>query len=107
MNDSISLKRFEIVIGIEYLNHLIELLERSEVRGYTIIKNAGGIGSRGIRNPDDALITNENAVIILACQEGHAQKVLNELQPAMKNFNGLCLISNCHTQTHSLHHQLG
>lgn len=100
MNDSISMKRFEIVIGIEYLNHLIELLERSEVRGYTVIKNAGGIGSRGIRNPDDVLIINNNAVIILACKESHAQKVLNELQPAMKNFNGMCLISNCHAQTH-------
>lgn len=100
MKHSISMKRFEIVIGIEHLNCLIDLLERTEVRGYTIIKNAGGIGSRGMRNPDDVLITDENAVIILACQEGHAQKVLNELQPAMRDFNGMCLISNCDAQAH-------
>lgn len=98
MNNSILMKKFEIVIGIEHLSHLIELLERSEVHGYTVIKNAGGVGTQGTRNPDDVLISNGNAVIILACKEDHAQKVLNELQPAMKNFDGMCLISNCHAQ---------
>ena len=100
MNDSIIMKRFEIVIGAGHLNHLVELLERSEVRGYTVFKNAGGLGSRGTRNPDDVLIVDENVVIILACKEDQAQKVLNELRPAMKSFNGMCLISNCHAQTH-------
>ena len=92
----ILMKRFEIVVGIEHLNQLIELLERSEVRGYTVIKNAGGLGSQGIRNPDDVLIADENAVIILACKENQAQKVINELRPAMKDLNGMCLISDCH-----------
>lgn len=96
MNDSIIMKRFEIVIGTGHLNHLMELLDRSEVDGYTVFKNAGGLGSRGTRNPDDILIADENVVIILACKEDQAQKVLNELQPAMKSFNGMCLISNCH-----------
>ena len=43
MNDSTIMKKFEIVVGTEYLNQLVELLERSEVRGYTTIKNAGGL----------------------------------------------------------------
>ncbi len=90
------MKRFEIVIGAGYLDQLIELLERSGLRGYTVIKNAGGFGSHGKRNPDDVLIADENAVIILACNEDQAQAVLNELQPAMKGFNGMCLISNCY-----------
>ena len=90
------MKRFEIVIGAGYLDQLIELLERSGLRGYTVIKNAGGLGSQGKRNPDDVLIADENAVIILACNEDQAQAVLNELQPAMKSFNGMCLISDCY-----------
>lgn len=98
MDDSIVMKRFEIVIGTEYLDQLTELLERSEVRGYTVFKNAGGIGSRGIRNPDDVLTPAENIVVILACKEDRAQKVLNELGAAMKGFGGMCLISNCHAQ---------
>ncbi|MBX3616555.1 MAG: transcriptional regulator [Nitrosomonas sp.] len=94
------MKKFEIVIGIEHLNQLIELLERSEVRGYTVIKKAGGLGSRGARNPDDLLIPDENAMIILACEEDQAQKMLHELQPAMEELNGMCLISNCHAYIH-------
>lgn len=100
MNDSIIMKRFEIVIEVGHLNHLMELLERSEVRGYTVIKNVGGLGLQGTRNPDDVLIADENAVIILACKEDQAQKVLNELWPAMKSFSGMCLISDCYAQTH-------
>ena len=96
MDDGIVMKRFEIVIGTEYLDQLTELLERSEVHGYTVFKNVGGIGSRGIRNPDDVLITDENIVIILACKEDRAQKVLTELGTAMKGFAGMCLVSNCH-----------
>ncbi|MBY0485114.1 transcriptional regulator [Nitrosomonas sp.] len=96
MNDSILMKRFEIVIGVGHLNHLMELLERSGVCGYTVLKNAGGLGSQGIRNPDDVLITDENAVIILACKEEQAQILLNELRPAMKSFSGMCLISDCY-----------
>ena len=96
----ILMKRFEIVVGIEHLNQLIELLERSEVRGYTVIKKAGGLGSRGERNPDDLLVADENAVIILACKEDQAQKMLNELRPAMEGLNGMSLISNCHAHVH-------
>ena len=89
------MKRFEIVIGIEQLEQLVELLEKTGVRGYTVIKNAGGYGSRGARNPDDVLMEEENVVIVLACKEDQAQKVLNELRPVMKGLGGMCLISDC------------
>lgn len=95
MDNTIAMKRFEIVIGIEQLEQLMELLERSEVRGYTVIKNAGGYGSRGARNPDDVLMTDENVLVILACKGDQAQKVLNELRPAMRSLGGMCLISDC------------
>ena len=80
------------------------------IRGKAAIETYGPIyeqqrllwtGSRGTRNPDDVLITDENAVTIFACKEDQAQKVLNELQPAMKGFGGMCLISDCHAQTSS------
>jgi len=95
MNNTIAMKRFEIVIGIEQLDQLMGLLEKTEVRGYTVLKNAGGYGSRGTRRPDDVLMTEENAVVILACKEDQAQKIVNELRPAMKSLSGMCLISDC------------
>lgn len=95
MNNTIAMKRFEIVIGIEQLEDLMDLLEKSGVRGYTVVKNASGFGSRGARNADDVLMEQENIVVIMACKDDQAQRVINELRPALKGFGGMCLISDC------------
>ena len=63
MDNTIAMKRLEIVIGIEQLEELMILLGKNGVRGYTVIKNAGGYGSRGARNPDDVLYEQENVVV--------------------------------------------
>ncbi len=95
MNNTIAMKRFEIVVGIEQLERVTQLLEKCNVRGYTVLKNAGGLGSRGMRNPDDVLMEEENVMVVLACKEEQAQKVLNEIRPALKSLGGMCLISDC------------
>ena len=95
MNNTIAMKRFEIVVGIEQLERVTELLEKCSVRGYTVLKNAGGLGSRGVRDPGDVLMEQENVMVVLACKEDQAQKVLNEIRPALKGLGGMCLISEC------------
>lgn len=95
MNNTIAMKRFEIVVGIEQLEKLTELLDRCSVRGYTVLKNAGGLGSRGIRDPGDVLMEQENVMVVLACKDDQAQRVLDELRPALKKLGGMCLISEC------------
>lgn len=95
MNNTISIKRFEIVIGIEQFEQIIELLERCGARRYTVIKNVGGYGTRGVRNPHDVLIPDENVLIILACTDEQAQEIVDELSPVKKKFGGICLITNC------------
>ena len=89
------MKRFEIVVGIEQLERVTELLEKCSVRGYTVLKQAGGLGSRGVRDPGDVLMEQENVMVVLACKEDQAQKVLNEIRPALKGLGGMCLISEC------------
>ncbi len=95
MNNTIAMKRFEIVVGIEQLDQLTELLDRCSVRGYTVLKNAGGLGSRGVRDPGDVLMEQENVMVVLACKDDQAQKVVGELRPALKGLGGMCLISDC------------
>lgn len=95
MNKTIAMKRLEIVIDAEKLNDLIALLESAGVRGYSFIKNAGGLGSRGERRPDGLFLQEENAMVILACQEDQSQKVVAALSPKLKEFGGMCLISDC------------
>ena len=95
MDNAITMKRFEIVIGIEQLDHLTDILDRCAVRGYTVLKNAGGLGSRGMRDPGDVLLEQENVMVVLACKDDQAQRVVNELRPALKSLGGMCLISDC------------
>ncbi|GKS68746.1 nitrogen regulatory protein P-II family [Nitrosomonas sp. PY1] len=95
MDKTIAMKRLEIVIGIEQLEELMELLGKSDVRGYTVIKNAGGYGSRGARDPNDVLMEQENVVVVLACKEDQAQSVVGNLRPVMKRLGGMCLVSDC------------
>lgn len=95
MDNTIPMKRLEIVIGIEQLEELMTLLGKSGVKGYTVIKNAGGYGSRGARNPHDVLMEQENVVVVLACKDDQAQIVVGQLRPVMKRLGGMCLISEC------------
>ncbi len=96
MTHSRLMKKFEIVVGTPHLNHLIELLENTGVRGYTIIKNIGDLNVDDACYTDNVSLAEENVVVILACKEDLARKVINELHPAMRGFDGLCLISDCY-----------
>jgi nitrogen regulatory protein PII len=91
----LSMKRIEIVVDEESLRELVRLLREANVRGYTVIKGAGGLGSRGERNPDDYVFEDENAVMVLACEESQAERIVTMLLPKLREFGGMCLISNC------------
>lgn len=95
MDSTISMKRIEIVIDAEKLEELISLLMETGVRGYTVLKKAGGLGTRGTRSPDDVLWEQENAIVILACKDDQASRVVNLLRPKLKGFGGMCLVSDC------------
>ncbi|ARO89002.1 transcriptional regulator [Nitrosospira lacus] len=89
------MKRIDIVIDEEALDDLLELCRAAGVRGYTVIKQAGGLGSRGERRPDDYALEEKNAVVILACEEKQAERIIMSLRPKLKDFGGMCLLSDC------------
>lgn len=95
MENTIAMKRLEIVISKEKFSRIASLLSKTEVLGYTIIKQAGGLGSRGVIDSNDVTLNNGNVIVILACKNEKAQKVLAEIQPIMKELGGMCLISDC------------
>jgi nitrogen regulatory protein PII len=91
----LSMKRIEIVVSEESLRELLDLFREAKVRGYTVIKRAGGLGSRGERNPDDYVFVEENAVMVLACEESQAERIVTMLQPRLREFGGMCIVSDC------------
>ncbi len=91
----ISMKRIEIVINEDSIDELLEMLHTTDVRGYTVIKKAGGLGSTGMRDPDDYALKENNMIIVLACKEDQAENVIMTIHPRLKEFGGMCLISDC------------
>ena len=91
----ISMKRIEIVVASESLNELVDLLREARIRGYTVIKKAGGLGSRGERDPEDYSLEEENAVIVIACEDDLAERLIMLLYPRLKECGGMCLVSDC------------
>jgi nitrogen regulatory protein PII len=91
----VAMKRIEIVVDEESLREMTRLFREAKVQGYTIIKGAGGLGSRGERNPDDYVFEDENAVMVIACEEAQAEKIIDLLQPRLREFGGMCIVSDC------------
>lgn len=95
MDTTISMKRIEIIIDAGKLEELISLLMETGAKGYTVLKKASGLGARGARSPDVVLCDEGNAVVILACKEDQASRIMKGLQPRLKKFGGMCLVSDC------------
>ena len=49
--------------------------------GLHLYQQAGGLGSRGERNPDESFLKEDNAVIILACEEAQAERLIVRCVP--------------------------
>ncbi|GKS69368.1 nitrogen regulatory protein P-II family [Nitrosomonas sp. PY1] len=90
------MKRIEIVINEDSLEEMLELLRNVDVRGYTVIKGVGGLGSTGERDPDAFALEQSNAFLVLTCEEAQADKIVLKLQPELKNFGGMCVLTDCH-----------
>ena len=89
----------EIVINEEALDDVLELLRDASVPGYTVVKRAGGYGSTGERDPNDYGLEEPNAIIVLACDEDHAEKIITMLYPKLRGFGGVCMLSDCQWTT--------
>ena len=47
------MKKIEIILESVYLNRLIELFDKKEITGYTIIRDVEGKGITGIKSADE------------------------------------------------------
>ncbi|WP_425433714.1 P-II family nitrogen regulator [Nitrosomonas marina] len=71
------------------------MLEEAGTRGYTVLSKASGLGLRGTRSPNNVVWDEGNTIVILACKEDQASRIVQALHPKLKKFGGMCLISDC------------
>lgn len=95
-----SVKRFEIVIGNIHLDNVTRTLEEAGATGYTVIRDVAGTGHRGGRPGDDVTDVFRNCMIICACDHDMAHRVAEKLRPILKNYGGVCLITESQWLVH-------
>ncbi|RMH07679.1 MAG: transcriptional regulator [Aquificota bacterium] len=88
------MKKVEIVVDSVHLGKMLELLQGSGVSGYTVIRDALGMGERGLMAGDELTDVFKNSYIFTVCTEEVANKVVERIRPMLKKFGGVCLVSD-------------
>ncbi len=94
------MKKVEVVIDSIYLSRVLEVLEKTGVSGYTVIRDALGKGERGMMAGDELTDVFKNSYVFTVCSEEIAHKIAESLRPLLKKVGGVCLISDVLWLTH-------
>ena len=90
-----AIKKVEIIIGYLESPRLLEQIKEEGIAvGYTVIKEVVGSGRRGDRTGDGLSGELTNSYILIACSEDEAQRIVDIVQPVLKRFGGVCLVSD-------------
>jgi nitrogen regulatory protein PII len=88
------MKKVEIIIESIYLKRLVELLKKSEVSGYTIIKDIEGYGGHGLKTADEANDLLSNTYIFTVCEEEKIENMIEKIRSFINTYGGKCIISD-------------
>lgn len=89
------LKKLEIIIEGEHQEFATDLLDRAEVKGYTIVGNLSGKGSQGFH--EGHLMFNEDEVLIMiiaAVPEELVEPLLEGFAPFFDKHSGVVFVSD-------------
>jgi hypothetical protein len=88
-----TIKRIELVVPTIEVNEILKRLEKMGVTKYSIIRHVVGRGASGasLDDLDDQL---SSTYILTTCQSGQEDGIFWELQPVLKKFGGMCLVSD-------------
>lgn len=93
-------KKIEIIIDYLDLPKVVTKLRELGIKGYTVIRDASGTGDRGDRAGDGFSGEFNNSLILIACSEEDAKRVIELIRPMLKRFGGVCLVSDAQWVIH-------
>lgn len=88
------IKRLEIIIDSGEIKHIVKLIEKAGISGYTLIKQVEGQGSRGYRDADSLTNNFANHCLLIACSEQELLDIQKDLKPILTRGGGLCIVSD-------------
>lgn len=95
-----AVKKVEIIISSLELKEVLEILDQSQVTGYTVFNNTSGKGDRGFSNDDLGEVFSNTSIMTVCMNEEQLEKVIKNITPLLKRVGGVCLV----TDTTWIHH---
>ena len=88
------IKKIEIILESVYLNRLIELFDKKEITGYTIIRDVEGKGITGIKSADEITDVFTNNYVFTVCDEDKLMSIVEDIRAFIKRYGGRCIVSD-------------
>jgi hypothetical protein len=92
----IPVKRLEIVVDAPHSGHVITVLGRHGLTGWSVVQNVTGAGERGNQYGDDLTGVSSNHMIVTTCAEGELPALAGDLRVLLDRIGGICLVSDAH-----------
>lgn len=89
-----AMKKVELVIEAVYMNRLLKLFEKHNIKGYTLIKDVEGRGGHGYRSNDDVTDICTNDYIFTVCEEEQFAKMEHDIRMFLEKYGGKCMLSD-------------
>jgi len=89
------MQKLEIIIEAVELKRVLRILDECNVRGYSILPNIMGRGSKGgVRSGGDLSDILNNVLIITVDDPDVIQRVVERIQPLLANYSGVMIVSD-------------
>jgi nitrogen regulatory protein PII len=93
-------KKVEIIISSLEINEVSEILDKVQVSGYTIIKNASGKGERGTTYNDLDREFSNSYFMTVCTNEQQLEQLVKMITPLLKKVGGVCLVTEANWLIH-------
>ena len=90
----IKVKKIEFIIRKPHLSKFLEILDKQNISGYTIIDNVMGKGSKGDMTWNEITDSFKNVYIFTLCEEEKAQEIIDNLYPFFKKYGGIYFLTD-------------
>jgi nitrogen regulatory protein PII len=87
-------KRVEIVVEASCAPKILEMIEATGAKGYTLLHEVSGKGHRGVRNDSHLTDVFRNVLIIVIAAESTAREIISKSQPLLENYAGIVTVSD-------------
>ncbi|BAZ46118.1 nitrogen regulatory protein P-II [Chondrocystis sp. NIES-4102] len=92
--------KVEIIISSIEVNQVLDLLDRTQVSGYTVIEHTTGKGDRGLTDSNLGRAFSNTYILTVCTNEKQLNFLVEEITPLLKKVGGICLVADANWINH-------